>query len=209
MSNPSVNIYHSLSRACYQSNARTLQDLIDRYDVLHESNHNHMMRGNDRSHLVDLNNRVYPGIPFVLDDNMTIAQGQSLMVLAVKYSDRRVTRLLLEQGVDVESEDLYATALRGQWRSDWSEKANMLIEAAEINVSDTQKLLRDHRLYYLPNIIQLFEYLREEGNWYCLENLLHICYEQHLRIIPGELCDNEKKAFDRLFSRYKWLLKEE
>jgi hypothetical protein len=195
--NPTVNIYHSLSRACFQSNAAQLQELLE----------NNTTGNNVHPVDININERAYSGIPLILDDSyLSSSPAQSLMVLAVKYSDRRVTRLLLEQGVDVETEDLYVASLRGQWRDDWSEKAEMLVEAASISTSDPHKLLKDYRLYYLPRILELLEFLKESGNWFCFQNLLRVCYEQHLRLLPGEICDNDKKLMQQMLIKYNWLL---
>lgn len=211
--NPSVNIYHSLSRACFQSNAASLQELIENHSNNGKtSSRNESRRGMETTAVsgIDLNDRVFRGVPYVFDTVLaSTSTAQSLITLAVKYSNRRITRLLLEHGVDVESDDLYAIALRGQWRDDWIEKADMLIEAAEVSVSDPQKLLRDYRLFYLPRIMHLIAYLRDSDNWYCFENLLRVCHEQHRRLIPGEICDSEKKAMDRLLARYSWMFQDD
>jgi hypothetical protein len=195
-------VYKTLSRGCYRNDELVVKNCLDMYYDAYLS------LPDDKK--IDLSAKVFGEMYYISDANYK--KGHSLLVLALKFSNTKITRMLIEQGVDMESENLYAIALRGIWKSDWFEKTDMMLDIADIAIEDKSNLLLDHALFFLSTdrLLPLLHYLID-SNWNCFEKMFKSHFHHVWKTIEamnhqdGGKDDDRKKLQDFLLD-YVWVL---
>ncbi len=190
-------LYKALSRGCYRCDESIVKDCLDICSEVPSS-------GNKA---IDLSAQVFGEMYYISDERYK--KGHSLLVLALKFSTRKISRLLIEQGVDVETENLYAIALRGIWRSDWFDKADMLLDIADVPTDDSSNQLMDIALFFLSSdrLIPLLRYLVEH-NWYFFERMYKLHFHQVWRSTYEDAIpmDDDRKKLQDFLMDYMWVL---